>query len=167
MDEALAFYNKLVQKQQERQQNILTKFAELNSELKKAQKELENREEELRSKEKKFNDLKESMAEQQKRIDETIAKVKITSIIGEKNQKIKLRIGETLFITSLDTLSSEKDTCFSALFSEYFKPQPDEDGEVFIDRDPTHFKIILNHLRGMDVTDNIATLNDIQKKELR
>jgi hypothetical protein len=43
----------------------------------------------------------------------------------------------------------------------------DEDGEIFIDRDLTHFRLILNHLRGMEVSGNIIELNTNQKKELQ
>jgi hypothetical protein len=54
-------------------------------------------------------------------------------------------------MTSVDTLTHEKDTFFSTLFSGNFKTDFKNESsrdEYFIDRDPTYFGLILNHLRG-------------------
>jgi hypothetical protein len=81
------------------------------------------------------------------------AKVRYVELQTKMNQarknlkdKIRLNIG-TVFVTSLDTMTLEKNTFFSAMFSEEFHQQPDDDGEYYVDRDPTYFRIILNHLR--------------------
>jgi hypothetical protein len=49
-------------------------------------------------------------------------------------------------------------------FSKHFGTEPDEDGEIFID--PTHFKIILNHLRGTNVSKDIAAMLGYYNKQL-
>ncbi len=94
--------------------------------------------------------------------------------------KIKLNIGGTVFTTTIDTMVSERDTFFSAsmsdivivltftiVFSGKFNTSPDDDGEYFIDRDATHFDIILNHLRGVDVSSKIKELKGSQKDLLQ
>jgi len=59
--------------------------------------------------------------------------------------RVKLNIGGLRFETSTDTL--QKSDWFGALMSGKFDVQADEDGYLFIDRDGTHFGIILNYLR--------------------
>jgi len=98
-----------------------------------------------------------------KEVEELIALLQKSTTIGGGNQKIKLNVGGKLFVTSLATLTSEKDTYFSALFSEHFRPEPDEDGEIFIDRNPKQFDLILDHLRGEDISQSIAALSKEDK----
>ena len=59
---------------------------------------------------------------------------------------IYLNVGGIYFTTTRQTLLS-RDSFFSGLVSHCDENQT----EFFIDRDPTHFRIILNHLRGSDV----------------
>lgn len=56
--------------------------------------------------------------------------------------KIVLNIGGVYFVTCQETLLSK--SCF---FSALVRNATQSD-EFFIDRDPTHFRFILNHLRG-------------------
>eukprot|EP01125_Pyxidicula_operculata_P019967 TRINITY_DN7270_c0_g1_i1.p1 TRINITY_DN7270_c0_g1~~TRINITY_DN7270_c0_g1_i1.p1 ORF type:complete len:289 (-),score=44.09 TRINITY_DN7270_c0_g1_i1:28-894(-) len=76
----------------------------------------------------------------------------------QTNKIVKLNIGGTIFMTSLSTV---KDTTqsefFRSLFSGRWEPQHDENGCIFIDRDPTMFKYVLNHLRGLEVPLKIFT----------
>jgi hypothetical protein len=144
----------------EQKQQIQTVLNEqVSITLKKWEEQLTKREQVLREKEKELDELK-------KEVKSVTTKLNKTTNICGKNQKIKLSIGGTLFVTTLNTLTEEKDTYFSALFSEYFQMQLDEDGEIFIDRDPTHFRIILNHLRGVEVNKAIALLNEGEKENL-
>jgi hypothetical protein len=135
------------------------------------EKELTQKEQQLQTREAEVNTLEQAIIdrhserekelnERQSQLDVITDKLNSTTTIGGKNQKIKLSIGGTLFVTSLDTLTTEKDTYFSALLSEHFNTQPDEDGEIFIDRDPTHFRLILNHLRSVDISKEIEALNE-------
>ncbi|KAJ3429630.1 potassium channel tetramerization domain-containing [Anaeramoeba flamelloides] len=57
---------------------------------------------------------------------------------------IHLNIGGTEFVTSITTLCSVKNTFFSGLFNKEFKVNQNR---IFIDRDPTYFRVILNYLR--------------------
>jgi hypothetical protein len=94
------------------------------------------------------------------------AKAKYVELQNKMNQprkdlkdKIRLNIGGTIFVTSLDTMMLEQNTFFSAMFSEEFHQQPDQDGEYYVDRDPAYFPIILNHMRGVDVKKKLAGLH--------
>lgn len=48
------------------------------------------------------------------------------------------------------TLTKYSDCMFSAMFSGRYAMETDESGCYFIDRDPTHFSVILNYLRDGD-----------------
>ena len=81
--------------------------------------------------------------------------------------QVKLNVGGTLFRTTISTLTACPDSMFSAMFSGRHELAKDEDGFVFIDRDPTHFRLILNWLRGYSNKKMyIPTLNDREKEEL-
>jgi len=69
-------------------------------------------------------------------------------------------------VTSINTLTSQRDNFFAAMFSGNFKMEPDEDGEYFIDRNPTHFQVILDHLRGIDVKSQIESMTKLEKSQL-
>ena len=70
-------------------------------------------------------------------------------VLGNKNI-VQLNVGGTVFLTSRGTLLSEPTTYFSAMLSKNFRADIDSNGKAcyFIDRDPTHFRHILNYLRG-------------------
>eukprot|EP00040_Diaphanoeca_grandis_P025313 m.140029 g.140029 ORF g.140029 m.140029 type:complete len:645 (+) comp30097_c0_seq2:138-2072(+) len=60
---------------------------------------------------------------------------------------IKINVGGTVFTTRKSTLSRFEGTFLSAIASGFFQDELDENGNVFIDRDPKHFQFILNWLR--------------------
>ena len=51
-----------------------------------------------------------------------------------------LNVGGCLFATRMSTLMESGDTFFSGLVRA-------DEGEIFVDRDPTHFRFVLNWLR--------------------
>lgn len=59
---------------------------------------------------------------------------------------VKLCVGGTTFLTTRDTLLAVEDSFFAVLLGSG-KWLPTHDGGYFIDRDPTHFPVILNFLR--------------------
>uniref|UniRef100_A0A6B2LU85 BTB domain-containing protein n=1 Tax=Arcella intermedia TaxID=1963864 RepID=A0A6B2LU85_9EUKA len=59
---------------------------------------------------------------------------------------IKLDVGGQFFKTSKSTLTKEE-SFFSKLLSGIYKIEKDEGGSIMIDRDGTHFGLILNYLR--------------------
>ena len=61
--------------------------------------------------------------------------------------RIKLDVGGITFTTSTTTLTCDSDSMLAAMFSGRHELKQEEDGTVFIDRDGTHFRYILNYLR--------------------
>jgi hypothetical protein len=66
---------------------------------------------------------------------------------------IKLNVGGQIFHTTKSTLLKYSDTFFSRLFNGKFDAQTDLDGNIFIDRSPDKFRIILEYFR----TDQLPT----------
>jgi hypothetical protein len=79
--------------------------------------------------------------------------------------KVVLDVGGTLFSTFLSTLVSEPDSLFAAMFSgRHASVAPDPyDHSYFLDRDPLHFRHILNHLRGVNSIQYINSLDALQE----
>lgn len=73
---------------------------------------------------------------------------------------IRLNVGGTRFEATVATLTRVKPTYFSTMFSSNSGVEPNRDGEYVIDRDPDHFKLILNYLRGNEDT----ALDDIREE---
>jgi len=88
---------------------------------------------------------KERLEAQQKLLE--VEKQKMADLNLAAAKVIKLNVGGILFITSRDTLMREKDTMLEVMFSGRHRNETLEDGSYFIDRDPTHFRYILNYLR--------------------
>lgn len=135
------------------------------------EEELDKREEELHKREKAVEEREEEAEQRHRELNQR--EIEIQHIFDKLNKqseyvkhKIKLNVGGTVFVTTRDTLASEHDSMLRAMFSEEFNTQPDEDGEVFIDRNGKHFGIILEHLRGVDVSKAIAALDPVGKHEL-
>jgi hypothetical protein len=69
------------------------------------------------------------------------------SIFVHHENQISLNIGGTVFMTSITTLLRDRRNLFAAIFSGKFPITQDSTGSYFIDRDPKHFRHILNFLR--------------------
>ncbi|XP_062501309.1 uncharacterized protein LOC134178447 [Corticium candelabrum] len=80
-----------------------------------------------------------------------------------EGKPIKLDIGGFIFKTSLETLRKDTDSMLASMFSGRFDMKEQEDGSYFIDRDPTHFRFILNFLRTGKV---IVPHDTIAREEL-
>jgi hypothetical protein len=65
--------------------------------------------------------------------------------------RIKLDIGGVRHVTSAATLTRFSDSMLGAMFSGRHEMLLDEDGYIFIDRDGTHFRHILNFLRNPEL----------------
>ena len=72
-------------------------------------------------------------------VDANLARIK---------QRVKLNVGGSKFETTLSTLTRYPDSMLGAMFSGRHEVPPDDEGYVFIDRDGTHFRAILNFLRS-------------------
>ena len=84
------------------------------------------------------------------------------------SSEIVLDIGGTKFKTSKMTLTSpvgsEHGHFFNRMFGGDWDIKSNEDGSIWIDRDPTHFSVILNYLRSGDnvqLPDCIRDLNEL------
>ncbi|KAI8339999.1 hypothetical protein BC941DRAFT_419151 [Chlamydoabsidia padenii] len=66
--------------------------------------------------------------------------------------KIRLNVGGDIFETSLKTLKRDQTSLLAVMFSGKHPIEPDSEGSYFIDRDPTHFRLILNYLRDLRIS---------------
>ncbi|DBB03558.1 hypothetical protein WJX82_011164 [Trebouxia sp. C0006] len=64
---------------------------------------------------------------------------------------VSLNVGGTSFTTSRDTLCKDSHSMLARMFSGSLLSRRDEKGRVFLDRDPKHFRLILNYLRDGEV----------------
>lgn len=65
-----------------------------------------------------------------------------------RDEVVILNVGGKKFTTSLQTLRAEPESMLGVMFSGRHPCKKQDDGSIFIDRDGTHFRIILNYLRG-------------------
>jgi hypothetical protein len=80
--------------------------------------------------------------------------------------RIQLDVGGTLFSTTMDTLTSVPDSMLGRMFSGRFPLRVNEDdGRIFIDRDGTHFHLILNFLR--DPENNVVRIDKSLLEEFK
>lgn len=92
--------------------------------------------------------------------DIELIKHKIAMVSQNTSEKIRLNVGGKIFETFKSTLTKEKPSFFSALFSEQFAQKPDEKGEYFIDRNPWAFSLILEYFRT-----NILNMSHLTPQE--
>lgn len=78
---------------------------------------------------------------------------KRTALHRAADHKVRLNVGGHTFTTSGATLTQDADSMLTAMFSGRYELKQQSDGNYFIDRDGTHFRLILNFLRdgGIDV----------------
>ncbi|KAJ1627309.1 BTB/POZ protein [Pavlovales sp. CCMP2436] len=96
----------------------------------------------------------DGLKEQRRAVDRDRVAVDTLKEVVEFNlerfkHRVKLNVGGMLFETSLSTLQYFPDSMLGTMFSgrEGIEVPTDEQGYVFIDRDGTHFRTILNFLR--------------------
>ena len=83
-------------------------------------------------------------------------KVAIEGALDKFKGRVKLNVGGVKYETTLTTLTADgDDSMLGSMFSGRHELHPDEDGEVFIDRDGKHFGHILNVLRDSSVSVNM------------
>ena len=75
------------------------------------------------------------------------------------NQVIVLNVHGTPFTNFLQTMLAEPDLKLGRMFSGRHIIETQKDGSIFIDRDATHFGIIVNYLRG-NITSKEQLPND-------
>ncbi|CAF0859943.1 unnamed protein product [Rotaria sp. Silwood1] len=76
-----------------------------------------------------------------------------------------LNVGGDKYTTSIETLTCEKNTFFTALFSEQWQLEKDpDDRSIFIDRNGTIFTYILEYLRTNMLPDNVMNDKSLLKR---
>ena len=63
------------------------------------------------------------------------------------SQVTTINVGGTLFTTTISTLTKDPESMLATMFSTDLPPARDSHGNVFIDRDPKTFGVILDFLR--------------------
>jgi len=97
--------------------------------------------------------VRERMRQQQEELDLARAtfesqKQRMEELNRRQQTKVKLNIGGIRYETSVTTLAKDGTSMLAAMFSGLYPLSPDaDDGSIFIDRDGTHFRYILNYLR--------------------
>lgn len=81
--------------------------------------------------------------------------------------RIRLDIGGNIFTTSRLTLTQDPESMLAAMFSGRHNICLETDGTVFIDRDGTHFRYILNYLRDGRLNTDGLPRNRQVLRELR
>ena len=94
-------------------------------------------------------------------------KAVVEGALNKFKGRVKLNVGGVKYETTLTTLTADgDDSMLGSMFSGRHELHPDEDGEVFIDRDGKHFGHILNVLRdssvAVHINDRVALQAELQ-----
>ncbi|CAC5356869.1 unnamed protein product [Mytilus coruscus] len=81
--------------------------------------------------------------------------------------RIRLDVGGTIYTTSELTLTRDSESMLAAMFSGRHNIKAEEDGTIFIDRDGTHFRYILNYLRDGGIATDALPRSRQVLRELR
>eukprot|EP01103_Thecamoeba_quadrilineata_P017027 TRINITY_DN5889_c0_g1_i1.p1 TRINITY_DN5889_c0_g1~~TRINITY_DN5889_c0_g1_i1.p1 ORF type:complete len:506 (+),score=101.30 TRINITY_DN5889_c0_g1_i1:89-1606(+) len=103
----------------------------------------------ISEKERLDSDAREQMGEleeQKRRLNEE--KTRMAAHQRAVESRIRLNVGGAVFETSTATLTAESGSMLASMFSGRYPIAKDEAGCVFIDRDGTYFRYILNYLRN-------------------
>ena len=86
--------------------------------------------------------------------------------VQQESGVVTLEVGGTIFKTTITTLTTKANSMLAAMFSGRHEVHTNAAGAVFIDRDPTHFALILNYLRGGQLPSSlpILTLEALQNE---
>ncbi|KAH3694186.1 uncharacterized protein LOC127861643 isoform X1 [Dreissena polymorpha] len=130
-------------------EKLKTELEEKAAMLLKQEKEVKERQRKLAKDQDSFKrDMKkerEEICRQWQQLRDEITRMEETHKI--QKGRVKLDVGGHVFTTSLLTLTREADSMLAAMFSGRHELLKEEDGCVFIDRDGTHFRYVLNYLR--------------------
>ncbi|CAI9729603.1 protein CROWDED NUCLEI 3 [Octopus vulgaris] len=152
------------------------KTKELKAEMNDRAVELDEREAELKNLKDKIEKSKRALdadSEQQtKEVSRLWQQLKdeynrIENVYTVQKGRIKLDVGGHEFTTSVFTLTQVQDSMLAAMFSGRHEIKHEVDGSVFIDRDGTHFRYILNYLRDSDYSFEALPRSKQVLRELR
>ncbi|BFZ24682.1 hypothetical protein BsWGS_27722 [Bradybaena similaris] len=139
-------------------------------------KELEQRDEQLALLQTNLEDDRSKFLRECKKEREEIARkwqelkdeiLRMEEIHIMQKGRIRLDVGGNVFTTSRLTLTRDADSMLAAMFGGRHHVAQEADGTVFIDRDGTHFRYILNYLRDGGVNQDGLPRDRQVLKELR
>ena len=153
---------------------VVEKFEKRERELKKVALELEISKRKFEEKMNvEWSKLELEKQEQRRAIQEERTKLEkekqyMQNIYDIQCSHIKLDVGGHIYSTSLSTLTRDKSSMLAVMFSGRHKLVLSKENTYFIDRDGTHFRFILNYLRGdlhVDTFPNdVTVLKEIQRE---
>lgn len=153
---------------------LVEKFKKREEELANASRELEVSKRKFQEKMKMEWEKLEEECEQRRRVlEEERSKLEdekqyMRNIYDIQCSHVKLDVGGHVYSTSLSTLTRDKSSMLAVMFSGRHKLVQSKENTYFIDRDGTHFRYILNYLRGdlhLDTfPDDVTVLKEIQRE---
>jgi hypothetical protein len=140
------------------QQELITKFQECNTCIESAERLNQEEDTLLRN----LEDALANVSNDAKEWQQIRVKLASTAVKG----KVILDVGGDKYSTSVETLTHEKNTFFTAMFSRQWELERDpKDDSIFIDRDGKLFTHILAYLRTDIVSNDIMT-NEVLRQNL-
>lgn len=140
--------NELKPRIQQIREDILAKFDELNGCVESIEKLHQEADGLIKNLDKSLANASEEAKEWQ----QIKARLALTAVKG----KVILDIGGDKYTTSVESLTRERDSFFTALFSQQWELERDpKDDSIFIDRDGKLFTHVLAYLRTGSVSDEI------------
>ncbi|GAB1603056.1 uncharacterized protein LOC115215506 [Argonauta hians] len=152
------------------------KTRQLKAEMNDRAAELDARESELKTLQDKIEKNKRALEADSERQTKEVSRLwqqlkdeysRIENVYTMQKGRIKLDVGGHEFTTSVFTLTQVQDSMLAAMFSGRHEIKQEADGSVFIDRDGTHFRYILNYLRDSDYSFEALPRNKQVLRELR
>lgn len=144
--------------------NIVKEFSAAVHEMQAVTEKVSSLEQEIAERERYKAALDKEIREAQSAVERV---TKRSEIAG--GDWVRLNVGGTVFKATRDTLTSEPTSFFTGLLSGNFTTdgEDDESGELFIDRSPKHFGLILSHLRSDgDVLHMVQEMSNADKVDL-
>ncbi|RUS21645.1 hypothetical protein BC937DRAFT_91991 [Endogone sp. FLAS-F59071] len=108
-----------------------------------------------------YERLSKELIDRQEELEEDRRKFELeTNLMKDvtkfQKEKVKLNVGGYLFETSITTLTRDRQSMLAAMFSGRHALIAEADGSYFIDRDGTHFRLILNYLRDLRIPSSVT-----------
>ncbi|KAK6169796.1 hypothetical protein SNE40_020780 [Patella caerulea] len=138
---------------------------------------------EIEQKQKELADLQQTLLKDKNKFDEDVKKeqeemarrwqqlrdeiTRMEEMHNIQKGRVKLDVGGHVYTTSMLTLTRDQDSMLAAMFSGRHPIKTEADGTVFIDRDGTHFRYILNFLRDGGLNAEALPRNKQTLRELR
>ncbi|KAG1525155.1 hypothetical protein G6F52_003578 [Rhizopus delemar] len=115
----------------------------------------------------KYHELHKDLVDKCRQVNQKVKQSVPKQIRFEPSEKVRLNVGGSLFETSLSTLCRDPTSLLASMFSGRHLLSVESDGSYFIDRDPTHFRLVLNYLRDLRIPPVILQDRTIREELLQ